>query len=49
MVKRPSGTDIPTMTTYQSRLGVFGVALFAIIGVIVFRVDLILDLVAKLH
>ena len=49
MVKRPGVTDIPTMTTYQSRLGVFGIALFAIIGVVVFRVDLIMDLVAKLH
>lgn len=37
------------MTTYRSRLGIFGIALFAIIGVLVFRADLILDAVAKLH
>lgn len=49
MATCPGATDIPTMTTYQARLGIFGAALFAIIGVIVFRVDLILDLVAKLH
>lgn len=49
MAKPPAGADIPTMTTYQSRLGIFGIALCAIIFVLVFRVDLILQAFSKLH
>lgn len=45
----PPGADTRIMTTYRSRLGVFGIALFAMLGVLVFRADLILDVIARLR